>query len=87
LHEGKRTTIERSLRAAVRYGKVNIHIFDSWAQVYFHGKRVGQGQQILGLRLPVGNHVLRLVNPASKREKKLPVTVVEGKTTGYRTRL
>lgn len=87
LREGKRITIERTLRAAVKYGKINIHIFDSWAQVYFRGARVGQGQQILGLRLPVGTHTLKLVNPASKRSKNLKVTVVEGKVNGYRTRL
>ena len=67
------SVIERNLERAVKYGTIDIYA-DPWANVYFRGRKVGVTPQ-RGLRLPVGRHKLKLVNPVKKREKSVVVDV------------
>lgn len=67
-------------------GAIDLHIDDGWADIYAKGKRVGRAP-VKGLRLPVGNHRLRLHNPRTGGEAFLEVEVVAGEVRYYRQRL
>jgi serine/threonine-protein kinase len=86
LKDGQVTEVSETLRSAVEYGRINLHIDDGWANVYLGSKRIGRAPA-KGLKLPVGKHRLRLYNPASKKEQFLSVTVEMSKVRYYRTRL
>ena len=79
------TTINRILRAAVRYGKISLYIDGGWANVYLRGKKVGRAPD-KGIALPVGKQRLRLYNPHSKKEQFLDVVVVESEVKYYRVK-
>jgi len=79
-------SIDRQLKGTTVFGHIDLHIDDGWAEVYLRGKKIGRAPA-RGLRLPVGKHKLRLVNPPSGHERYLDVEVVEGETRYYRTRL
>ena len=83
---GRLIEINRDLKAAVKFGTIDLFIDGGWADIYNKGKVVGRAPA-QGLRLPVGHTQLRLFNPMSKRERLLDVDVVEGKTNYYRTTL
>jgi eukaryotic-like serine/threonine-protein kinase len=76
-----RLEIERRLESAIVYGRIKIHIRESWAEVSLGGRGVGRAPGIL--RLPVGNHRLRLFNPFSKRERTVAVEVQAGQVKQY----
>lgn len=83
---GEVATVSRSLKAAVRYGEINLFIEEGWADIYLRGKNLGRAP-IKGLKLPVGSHELRLVNPPSNKEKTLQVIVDPDEVKYYRTKL
>lgn len=56
-----------------RYGTVDIYS-EPWANIYLGGHKVGVAPQ-RGIRLPVGRHRLRLVNPVQHRHTTITVTV------------
>jgi len=67
---GETAKLDERLRSAVRYGKINLSVRAreggrTWANVYLKGKKIGQAPGTL--RLPVGTHRLKLVNPESKK--------------------
>ncbi len=56
-----------------RYGTVDIYS-EPWANIYLGKRKVGVAPQ-RGVKLPVGRHRLRLVNPVLKRSTWVTVTV------------
>ncbi len=76
-----RLEIERRLDSAIVYGRIKIHIRESWAEVTLSGRGVGRAPGIL--RLPVGHHRLRLFNPFSKRERTVAVDVAASEVKQY----
>ena len=76
-----RLEIERRLDSAIVYGRIKIHIRESWAEVSLSGRGVGRAPGIL--RLPVGHHRLRLFNPFSKRERTVAVDVAAAEVKQY----
>ncbi len=76
-----RLEIERRLDSAIVYGRIKIHIRESWAEVSLSGRGVGRAPGIL--RLPVGHHRLRLFNPFSKRERTVAVDVAASEVKQY----
>ena len=86
LDVGRATKVERTLKNTTVFGRIDLHIDDGWAEVYLRGRKIGRAPA-RGLKLPVGKHKLRLVNPPTKRERVLEVEVVQGETRYYRTRL
>jgi eukaryotic-like serine/threonine-protein kinase len=81
LTDQDRVEIERRLESAIVYGRIKIHIRESWAEVSLAGRGVGRAPGIL--RLPVGHHRLRLFNPFSKRERTVAVDVLAGEVKQY----
>jgi len=84
---GELVEVNRVLRAmAPRQGAIDLYIDDGWAEVYLGGKRIGRAPA-KGLKLPVGRHKLKLVNPPSKKSKVIEVVVEANQVRYYRTRL
>ncbi|HLU69107.1 MAG TPA: PEGA domain-containing protein, partial [Kofleriaceae bacterium] len=81
LDEAAPVDIDRRLDSAIVYGRINLHIRDSWADVSLGGRAVGRAPGTL--RLPVGQHRLRLYNRFSKKEKVVTVEVVADKVKTY----
>jgi tRNA A-37 threonylcarbamoyl transferase component Bud32 len=67
------------LRSAVRMGRVNINVEDSWAEVYYDGKLLGTTPATFSL--PQGTQVLRLVNTQNGKSRTLTVEVGPKSTT------
>ncbi|MEM9491261.1 MAG: serine/threonine-protein kinase, partial [Myxococcota bacterium] len=94
LEPGQHVRIDRTLRPRrraparqpVRYGYINLHIEDSWADVYLDDKKIAQAPR-KGIKLPEGRHRLRLKNPASNKERNLIVEVVADTYKLYSVRL
>jgi tRNA A-37 threonylcarbamoyl transferase component Bud32 len=90
LRDGNTLVIDRVLKSAVDYGKVNVFIVPGpgggWADVYFRGKKVAEAP-VKGLRLPLGRHRLRLENPESGRATSVTVDVVSDRDNYYRVTL
>jgi serine/threonine protein kinase len=86
LKAGAEATLHRVLKAAARQGAIDLFIDDGWAEVYLKGKLIGRAPA-KGLKLPVGKHKLRLVNPPSKKSKTLEVVVDADEVRYYRTRI
>ena len=74
----------RVLRPVPRMGAIDLFIDGGWAEIYLRGKKVGRAPA-KGLKLPLGRHRLRLVNPPTGREVALDVEVTEGQVKYYRT--
>jgi hypothetical protein len=83
---GKQVSVHRALKVAPKMGAIDLFIDEGWAEVYLKGKKVGRAPA-KGLKLPVGKHRLKLVNPPSKKSKLLDVVVDETEVKYYRTRL
>jgi serine/threonine-protein kinase len=60
-------------RAPTRYGTIDLFV-DPWAEVWLGNRKMGDAP-VKGLRLPLGRHRLRLVNPLQGRETALTVDV------------
>jgi hypothetical protein len=85
LADGKTVEIGRTLEPTVRYGMIDLSV-DPWADVYFEGRKVGQAP-VQGLRLPVGTHKLRLLNPPMGKSLEYTVEVVQGTRHKYKVKL
>ena len=83
---GEIVEVERSLSRIEVYGKINLHIEGSWADVYFRGKKVARAP-VKGLKLPLGRHRLTLKNPASGQKKVVVVEVDDSEVNYYSERL
>jgi serine/threonine protein kinase len=86
LRAGAPTVVKQSLKAAQRFGLVNISVQDSHGgvsagNVYVAGKFVGEAP-VQGLRLPVGRQQLVLKNTTLGLTKTVTV-VVDEKTTNF----
>jgi hypothetical protein len=79
-------TVHRDLVEVVRLGSVRIYIEEGWGDIYLHGKKLGRAPTSKPIKLPVGHHHLRLVNPPSGKELFLDVDVVEGQNRDYRAK-
>jgi tRNA A-37 threonylcarbamoyl transferase component Bud32 len=73
LADGKDVVVDRKLAPAPRYGTIDLHV-DPWATVYLDGRQVGEAP-VKGLQLPVGHHLLKLVNPVRHKQMMLAVDV------------
>jgi tRNA A-37 threonylcarbamoyl transferase component Bud32 len=73
LLDGRDVVVDRKLSAVQRMGTIDLHV-DPWAYVYLDGRKIGEAP-VKGLALPVGHHVLKLVNPARHKQKLLAVDV------------
>ena len=90
LEDGKPLEINRSLRSSIVYGKINLSVSDqvggrSWADVYFRGKTIGQAPGTM--QLPVGKHLLKLINPSTDQRGTVTVTVYAQRVETYSARL
>jgi tRNA A-37 threonylcarbamoyl transferase component Bud32 len=65
--------VERKLAATPRFGTIDLHV-DPWAVIYLEGRKIGEAP-VKGLSLPVGHHVLKLVNPVRHKHVLLAVDV------------
>jgi hypothetical protein len=79
---GQTSTVIEKLEVEVVYGTIRIAV-PGWAEVYFRGKKVATVPR-QAVKLPVGKHRLRLVNPPSGKETDLDVEVVSGETRVFR---
>jgi hypothetical protein len=70
-------TIERALAVRRATGTLDVQS-TPWATVTIDGRRIAESTPVLGLRLPVGDHVVRLHNPRRDLEATRRVTVREG---------
>jgi hypothetical protein len=89
---GETTTVHRELRPEQKFGELQIAVSldgrAGWADAYLRGKKVGRASVTdPPLRLPVGPCRLRLVNPVTKAETTLEVTIVEGKNPARSVKL
>ncbi len=81
---GETATVRRVLKAEQKFGEIQISVVQAggagWADAYLRGKKIGRASVTdQPLRLPVGPNRLRLVNPVTKAEKSLDLTIVEGR--------
>ena len=87
LEPGEPVRIERELApVAPRFGIIQIHVENSWADVYLGEDKVGRAP-VEALRLPAGKHRLRLHNPISEREAVVDVDVDPDQQRYYRVAL
>jgi hypothetical protein len=73
LADGKDVVVDRKLAPVPRYGTIDLHV-DPWAVVYLDGRQVGEAP-VKGLQLPVGHHLLKLLNPVRHKQMMLAVDV------------
>ena len=73
LEPGKTTQLERALEAKQKFDTIAINA-KPWVNVYFRGKRVAT-TPVTKLRLPLGRHRLRLINPELGLKKSVLVSV------------
>ncbi len=89
LQAGQLLEIEEALKALDRFGYVRIKVAGVMGvEASLNGRSLGlTGTMSCGgpcsLRLPVGRHTVALFNPANKKRKLIPVTVVDGQTRDY----
>lgn len=60
-------------------GKLKLNT-NPWTTVYLGKRKLGI-TPLLGVKLPVGTHTLRLVNQEEGIEKKVKISIEPGKTT------
>ena len=73
LVDGRDVVVDRRLAAVLRTGTIDLHV-DPWAVIYLEGRKIGEAP-VKGLSLPVGHHVLKLVNPVRHKHALLAVDV------------
>lgn len=73
LVHGELVSITKTLKSTLVYGFINIGVRGTWAYIYEGNKKLGDTYR--KVRLRVGVHKLRLVNPESKKEKRVTVEV------------
>jgi serine/threonine protein kinase len=78
--------VSRTLAPIERFGLVDVYVEEGWGDVFWKGKNLGRAPK-KGIRLPVGRHALRIVNPVSKQEATVSVVVKDGETAYYRVKL
>ncbi len=76
-----RQTTQRP-RTPFRYGYVDIHVENSWAEIYKGKRKLGEAP-VKNLKLPVGSHRLRLYNPVTKKQAFVVVEVVADASKYY----
>ena len=83
---GREAKVARTLRAApVPTGTIALQVVDGWGDVYLNGKKVGRAPA-RALRLPLGKHRLKIVNPPTERVVELTVEVKPDENTYYEAR-
>ncbi len=78
--------IARTLEAVQRFGTIDLQIEDGWGEIYLKGKPYGRAPRS-GIKLPVGKHVLTILNPVSKQQATVTVVVKDGESSYYKVRL
>jgi serine/threonine-protein kinase len=73
LEEEARVVVSKRLVPTVQYGSIDLSVVP-WADVYLGARKVGEAP-VKGLRLPIGRHRLRLVNPIRGRQTEIDVEV------------
>ncbi|MCE9572239.1 MAG: protein kinase [Deltaproteobacteria bacterium] len=79
LRPGELASARIALRATPKFGTIQIQVTGDvgWGEIYLNGKAIGRAPA-KALRLPIGKHRLRLVNPPTHKETSLDVEVGEG---------
>ncbi|MBL9018398.1 MAG: serine/threonine protein kinase [Myxococcales bacterium] len=76
LEAGKQLDVDRTLKAAQKFGIAQIRVVGGFGDVYLAGKKLGSAPT-KSIRLPVGTNRLHIVNPVAKIEWDLTCTVTE----------
>ncbi|MEZ4403397.1 MAG: serine/threonine-protein kinase [Kofleriaceae bacterium] len=86
LAAGRTAEVARTLRPApAPTGTIALQIVDGWGDVYLGNKKVGRAPTP-SLRLPLGKHRLRIVNPPSGRTVMVDVEVTADETRYVKAR-
>ncbi|MBK9032689.1 MAG: serine/threonine protein kinase [Myxococcales bacterium] len=86
LRAGREAVVTRTLKAApVPTGTIQLQVVDGWGEIYLNGKKIGQAPA-RALRLPIGRHHLRIVNPPTGRVAEIDVEVTADATKYYQAR-
>jgi len=87
LSAGREAKVARTLRAAPPpMGMIALQITDSWGEVFLGSKKIGRAPSN-ALRLPLGRHRLKIVNPPTGRAGEIDVEVVADEKHFYQVKL
>ena len=76
LEAGKQLDVERTLKAAQKFGIAQIQVRGGFGDVFLGGKKIGTAPT-KSIKLPIGTNKLHLVNSVAKVEWDLSCTVTE----------
>jgi hypothetical protein len=76
LEAGKQLEVDKTLKAAQKFGVAQIRVVGGFGDVYLGGKKVGTAPT-KSIRLPIGANKLHIVNPVAKIEWDLTCAVTE----------
>jgi len=79
--------VSETLKIVQHFGLVTLSIRGGWGDVTFKGQKVGSGNPVRNIRLPVGKQVLHIKNPPSGKEWDTTCDVVEGQTKLCQTQM
>jgi hypothetical protein len=84
LAAGRDARVARTLKSApTPTGTIALQIANGWGEVFLNGKKVGQAPA-RALRLPLGRHHLKIVNPPTGRVVELNVEVTADENRYYK---
>ena len=84
LAAGRDARVARTLKSApTPTGTIALQIANGWGEVFLSGKKVGQAPA-RALRLPLGRHHLKIVNPPTGRVVELNVEVTADENRYYK---
>ena len=79
--------ITETLKPVQRFGLVTLSIRGGWGDVTFKGQKLGSGNPVRNLKLPIGKQVLHIKNPPSGKQWDATCEVVEGQTKLCQTQM
>jgi serine/threonine protein kinase len=79
--------VTETLKPAQRYGLVTLTIRGGWGDVMFKGTKLGSGNPVRNIKLPIGKQVLHIKNPPSGKQWDATCEVVEAQTKLCQTQM
>ena len=79
--------VTETLKPVQRFGLVTLSIRGGWGDVTFKGQKLGSGNPVRNLKLPIGKQVLHIKNPPSGKQWDATCEVVEGQTKLCQTQM
>ena len=79
--------VTETLKAVQRFGLVTLTIRGGWGDVTFKGTKLGSGNPVRNIKLPIGRQVLHIKNPPSGKQWDATCDVVEGQTKLCQTQM